>query len=66
MCELCSIDPKVVQTAKDKLTTLAEEMRVVASEIDQIIDGSIEPHTPRARQMSVNMKSLVSNLIREF
>lgn len=62
MCDLCSIDPKLVQAERQRMMKLIDDLERIICFHEQLLEGTEKPHTDEALLMNIVIDRAVTYL----
>ena len=66
MCDLCSIDPKLVQAERQRMMKLIDDLERIICFHEQLLEGTEKPHTDEALLMNIVIDRAVTYLAQEW
>jgi len=66
MCNLCSTDPKVATAARSYSYDVADRLRILAKDYEEMAKGSIKPHTEASKLVGTRARNLIRDLVEEW
>lgn len=66
MCDLCSIDPKLVQAERQRMMKLIDDLERIICFHEQLLEGTEKPHTNEALLINITIDRAVTYLAQEW
>lgn len=66
MCDLCSIDPKLVQAERQRMMKLIDDLERIICFHEQLLEGTEKPHTDEALLINIPIDRVVNYLTQEW
>jgi hypothetical protein len=63
MCDLCSTDPKEIESARKAQVILAERLERAAAFHRRLAFGTVTPHSNAAADHAVSVRGLIRDLV---
>jgi ABC-type antimicrobial peptide transport system ATPase subunit len=66
MCDLCSTNPKIIKTERERMEIFAKTLRHFSDDIYSMAQGHIKPHGQAASAMAVTARAIIRELVSEW